>query len=266
MSADPPGWLRPLVEAAGRPGTPTLGRWAMPPGGGRSAAVLVLFAAGPAGPDLLLIERAESLRNHAGQPAFPGGAADPCDDGPAGTALREATEEVGLDPGGVTVLALLPGLYLPPTGFTVTPVIGWWHAPSPVGVADPAEVARVERVPVAELADPANRFRVRHPSGFTGPAFGVRGMTVWGFTAGLIDWLLALGGWARPWNADDIRELPPRALELATRGIPRGWRVPTGDTVPPEPVPPEPPVQPEPVPPVPPEPEPPVPAEDTVAP
>jgi len=266
MSADPPGWLRPLVEAAGRPGPPALGRWAMPPGGGRSAAVLVLFAAGPAGPDLLLIERAESLRNHAGQPAFPGGAADPCDDGPAGTALREATEEVGLDPGGVTVLALLPGLYLPPTGFTVTPVIGWWHAPSPVGVADPAEVARVERVPVAELADPANRFRVRHPSGFTGPAFGVRGMTVWGFTAGLIDWLLALGGWARPWNADDIRELPPRALELATRGIPRGWRVPTGDTAPPEPVPPESPVQPEPVPPVPPEPEPPVPAEDTVAP
>ncbi len=250
MSADPPDWLRPLVEAATRAESEDLGRWAIPPEGGRTAAVLVLFGSGPAGPDLLLIERAESLRTHAGQPAFPGGAADPTDDGPAGTALREAAEEVGLDPAGVTVVALLPELYLPPTGFAVTPVIAWWHDPSEVGVADPVEVARVERVPVAELTDPGNRFRVRHPAGFVGPAFGVRDMTVWGFTAGLIDWVLALGGWARPWDADDVRELPRRALELAARGrtpgrqatdpaiAPPGAPVPADDPVAPyEPVP-----------------------------
>jgi 8-oxo-dGTP pyrophosphatase MutT (NUDIX family) len=227
MSAEVPDWLRPLVEGAGRARSADLGRWAVPPGGARSAAVLVLFADGPAGPDLLLIERSESLRNHAGQPAFPGGAADPTDAGPTGTALREAAEEVGLDPAGVTVVALLPELYLPPTGFAVTPVIAWWHTPSEVRVADPAEVARVERVPVAELAAPANRFGIRHPSGMVGPAFAVRDLTVWGFTAGLIDWLLTLGGWALPWNADDIRELPRRARELASRGRPAGrWAPP----------------------------------------
>jgi len=238
MSAEPPDWLRPLVEAAVRMRSADLGRWAvLPAEGARSAAVLVLLADGPAGPDLLLIERAESLRNHAGQPAFPGGAADPADDGPAGTALREAAEEVGLDPAGVTVVAHLPELYLPPTGFAVTPVVAWWHTPSEVRAADPVEVARVERVPVAELADPANQFRVRHPSGMVGPAFGVRDMTVWGFTAGLIDWLLALGGWARPWNADDVRELPRRALELASRRLPPGWRAGDDRHEPPEPPP-----------------------------
>ncbi len=229
-----PGWLLPLVDAAARARSADLTRWGIaPPEGARAAAVLVLFAAGATGPELLLIERAEALRNHAGQPAFPGGATDPTDDGPAGTALREAVEEVGLDRAGVTVAALLPELYLPPTGFAVTPVIAWWHTLSEVGVADPAEVARVERVPVAELAEPANRFLVHHhPSGYTGPAFRVREMTVWGFTAGLIDWLLALGGWAVPWDTGDVRELPPRAIELATRQPPRDEQAPPAPPAP----------------------------------
>jgi 8-oxo-dGTP pyrophosphatase MutT (NUDIX family) len=243
MSTEPPlgvapDWLRPLVEAATQSRAAEVARWGVPPGGGRSAAVLVLFGEGAAGPDLLLIERSESLRNHAGQPAFPGGAVDPSDSGPVGAALREAVEEVGLDPAGVTVVCLLPELYLPPTGFAVTPVIAWWHAPSEVWAADPGEVARVERVAVSELADPANRFRVRHPSGYTAAAFHVRDMTVWGFTAGLIDWLLALGGWARPWNPDDIRELAPRAAELAMRNRPPASTTPADDPVAPyEPIP-----------------------------
>ena len=251
MSAEPPtpphgqwpDWLQPLVDAAVAARSSDLGRWAAaPPNGARSAAVLVLLAGGSDGPELLLIERSEALRNHAGQPAFPGGAVEPGDADPAATALREAAEEVGLDPAGVTVVALLPRLYLPPTGFAVTPVIAWWHAPSAVRVADPVEVARVERVPVAELADPANRFRISHPSGFVGPAFAVRGMTVWGFTAGLIDWLLMLGGWALPWNADDVRGLPPRAVELANRSRPRFRPEPADDPVAPyEPVTPYPP-------------------------
>jgi hypothetical protein len=66
----------------------------------------------------------------------------------------------------------------------------------------------VHRVPVRELVDPANRVRVRHPSGFAGPAFEVRGMLVWGFTAGVIDTLLDLGGWSQPWNRERYRELP----------------------------------------------------------
>ena len=164
--------------------------------------MLILLADGPAGPEVLLIQRAEQLRKHAGQPAFPGGAADPEDGGPEDTALREAAEEVGLDRAGVRVVALLPELYVAPSGFAVTPVLAWWHAPHPVGVVDPAEVARVERVPVAELVDPANRCRVRHPSGYVGPAFTVRGMIVWGFTGAVLDRLLELAGWARPWDPD----------------------------------------------------------------
>ena len=228
---DLPAWLGPLAAAAGSASAADFLRVGAPPApaaGGRRSAVLILFGEGPAGPDLLLIERSAGLRKHAGQPAFPGGAMDPGDDGPEGTALRESAEEVGLDPAGVRVVALLPELFLPPTGFLVTPVLAWWHRPARVGVVDPAEVARVERVPVAELVDPANRCRVRGPSGYAGPAFTVRGMVVWGFTAAVLDRVLELAGWARPWDPDDIRDLPERALDLARRGVPPGYLGPRG--------------------------------------
>jgi hypothetical protein len=64
-------------------------------------------------------------------------------------------------------------------------------------------------VPLAELADPAHRFRVRHPaSGYVGPAFGVADMVVWGFTAGLLDAILEAAGLARPWDPTDVRPVP----------------------------------------------------------
>ena len=72
---------------------------------------------------------------------------------------------------------------------------------------DPAETAAVARVPLDHLANPANRFRVRHPSGFTGPAFSAPGMLVWGFTAALLNVVLAIGGWEVPWDMTDVREL-----------------------------------------------------------
>ena len=100
-----PAWLRELAAAAETMETsPQL----VPPAtGGRASAVLVLFGDGPGGPDLLLIQRSEELRLHAGQPAFPGGAIDAGDGGPVGAALREAVEEVGLDPSGVDVVGHL---------------------------------------------------------------------------------------------------------------------------------------------------------------
>ena len=179
--------------------------------------MLVLFGEGPHGPDVLLIQRADTLDSHAGQPAFPGGGTDPGDGGPAGTALREAAEEVGVDPAGVRVLAVLPALHIPVSGYDVTPVIAWWHTPCAVFPVDTAEVAAVERVPVAELVDPANRFRVQHSSGFISPAFQVRGMLVWGFTAGLLDTVLELAGWSRPWDRSVVRELPASAYGGAGR-------------------------------------------------
>lgn len=175
--------------------------------------MLALFGEGPEGPDLLLIQRASTMRAHAGQPAFPGGAIDDDDGGPAAAALREAHEEVGLDPAGVAVIATLPPIYLPPSGFTVHTVLGWWHEPCAVAPADPAEVAAVERVPIAELVDPANRGEVTLLPGYTSPAFQVRGLLVWGFTAGLIDKILGFGGWARPWGPGPLFERPTPPYE-----------------------------------------------------
>ena len=84
----------------------------------------------------------------------------------------------------MAVVRTLPDLWLPPSGFIVTPVIGYWERAVPVGSGDPREVARSERIPVADLVDPGNRVTVVHPSGYRGPGFQVADMLVWGFTAG----------------------------------------------------------------------------------
>ncbi|MFI6653593.1 NUDIX hydrolase [Streptomyces sp. NPDC050529] len=207
-----PGWLDPVARAALTIEPQQLSRF-LPPasGAGRQSAVLVLFGEGARGPELLLMERAGSLRSHPGQPSFPGGSLDPADGdqettGPLRAALREAEEETGLDPRGVQIFGVLPRLYIPVSSFVVTPVLGWWRSPSPVGVVDPAETARVFTVPVADLTDPANRVTTRHPSGHCGPAFLVESALVWGFTAGVIDRILHFAGWERPW--DRAKQVP----------------------------------------------------------
>ena len=136
---------------------------------------------------------------------------DPLGDGPLRAALREAEEETGLDPAGVQLFGVLPKLYIPVSGFVVTPVLGWWREPSPVGVVDPNETARVFTVPVADLTDPANRATAMHPSGYKGPAFLVESALVWGFTAGVIDRLLHYSGWERPWDRNKQVPLDWRA-------------------------------------------------------
>jgi 8-oxo-dGTP pyrophosphatase MutT (NUDIX family) len=204
-----PDWLRPLAEKARDIDASDLSRF-LPPddGSGRASAVLIALADTVQGPAVLLIERAADMRTHAGQVAFPGGSLDPTDESLDAAALREANEEVGLDPRTVQVVADLPPIFIPVSGFVVTPVLAWWEHPHEVAPVDRAEVARVALVPIAELADPANRFTVTHPSGWLGPAFDAGGLFVWGFTAGLVDRLLEFGGWAQPWDAAVSRELP----------------------------------------------------------
>ena len=200
-----PAWLRELAVKAGTMRVSPL--LAPPATGGRASAVLVLFGEGPGGPDLLFIQRSAELRLHAGQPAFPGGAIDAGDEGPVAAALREAAEEVGLDPADVDVVGTLPELFIPRTGFRVVPVLAWWREPHAVAPVDAAEVAAVERVSVSELADPATRVMVRGPGGYLSPAFRVKGMLIWGFTAVLVDRLLALAGWERPWDTAKVIDL-----------------------------------------------------------
>lgn len=218
MSAEPwldeavlpalPRWLSGMVAAVRGITPDRLSMFLPPDEGGRRGAVLILFGEGGEGPDVLIIERAADMRSHAGQPAFPGGAVDAADGGPIPAALREAQEETGLDPLGVTVWGTLPDLWLPPSGFVVTPVLAWWSTPSGIAAGDPAEVASVHRVPIATLLDPANRVEVRHPVGYVGPGFDVHGLIVWGFTGGLLSRMFDEAGWTRPWT-------PTRIVDVA---------------------------------------------------
>jgi 8-oxo-dGTP pyrophosphatase MutT (NUDIX family) len=187
-------------------------------GGKRDAAVLVLFS-GPADSpsgglpddaDLLVTVRASTLRHHAGQAAFPGGAADPGDGGPVHTALREANEETGIDTSRLQPVCTLERMFIPPSGFHVVPVLAYSPDPGPVAVVDESETAIVARIPVRAFINPENRimvYRKENTRRFAGPAFLLNEMLVWGFTGQVISAMLDVAGWAKPWNTDDVREL-----------------------------------------------------------
>jgi 8-oxo-dGTP pyrophosphatase MutT (NUDIX family) len=116
--------------------------------------VLVLLTDSADGPAVLLTERAPDLAHYPGQLVFPGGAAEPGDDGPVGTALREAAEETGLDPSSVQILGTLPALALPGSGFLLTPVLAWSGRPVFTGSANLAEVSALATRPLRRRARP----------------------------------------------------------------------------------------------------------------
>lgn len=151
------------------------------------AAVLVPLVNRPEGLQVLLTERAAHLPDHPGQISFPGGRVDPGDPDDTAAALREAQEEIGLDPGRVEVLGQL-ATYETVTGFRVTPVVGWVEPPIAV-TPDPVEVASVFEVPLAFLMDPANQQRQFRMLGevrrdYWAMPFGER--YIWGATAAML--------------------------------------------------------------------------------
>ena len=154
------------------------------------SAVLVPLVYEHEEPDLLLTQRTDRVETHKGQIAFPGGMVDPGDRDRTHTALREAEEETGLAPGVVTILGTLPE-YDIPTGFRVTPVVGWIEPP--VSFApDPFEVAEVFEVPLTHFLDPGNH--ARHSDERNGRrrhyySMPYEGRYIWGATAGMLHML-----------------------------------------------------------------------------
>ena len=181
------------------------------PRGERSAAVLALFTEED-DPYLTFITRAATLRRHAGQIALPGGAVDDTDVDRPHTALREANEEIGLDPSQVTVLGQRPALWVPASRYDVTTVIGSWPGGEELSVMDPAEVDEVHHYRVSELTAPETRIMGRHPSGFHGPSFLLGEHFIWGLTGHLVDWVLDLAGWGREWDHNRILDVPERFM------------------------------------------------------
>ncbi len=180
------------VLARLRPRLLVPGPWPAAQPGERQAAVLVPFVGAAAEPTLLFIRRAEGLDAHAGQVAFPGGNRDPKDAGPVATALREAQEEIGLDPADAEVLGLMPDVLTGTTGYRITGVVGLL-APRAVPRPDGREVAETFTVPLAALADPAVYREERRTVNGTVrwvPYFDVEPHLIWGATGRIVRGLL----------------------------------------------------------------------------
>jgi len=159
------------------------------PAGARvtDAAVMVPLVHRPQGVQLLLTQRTAHLTDHAGQISFPGGRVESYDGSREETALRETEEEIGLKRDRVTLLGRLPEYDLP-SGFRITPVVGWIEPPFDI-TPDPFEVAAVFEAPFEHFLDLARyqrreyHFRGRHRHYMAIPH---EGRYIWGATAGML--------------------------------------------------------------------------------
>ena len=195
----PPAWLRPERLPDGLP----FERPAPPPDARPAAALVLVYPDSDGEAHLVLTQRMEyGTDHHSGEVSLPGGKADPGDADAVATALREAAEEVGLDPvaAGVEVVGRLDALWIPPSNFLVTPIVAV-AARRPAFVADPREVAAIFEAPVAAflpgvepvIIDPDPRGRPLRYG-----AYLVEGRIVWGATAAILGQLGAVLGDAAP--------------------------------------------------------------------
>jgi 8-oxo-dGTP pyrophosphatase MutT (NUDIX family) len=157
------------------------------PAGRIPAAVLLGIVGRAHGPHILLTQRTAHLKDHAGQISLPGGHIEREDAGSVAAALREAREEIALDPRRVQVLGELP-VYDTVTGFRIHPVVGWIEPPLAL-VPDPFEVAEVFEVPLGFALDPANHERDSYERNGERRHYWVlrwQGRYIWGATAGIL--------------------------------------------------------------------------------
>ena len=153
----------------------------------RPAAVLCGVVERPGGLQVILTQRPDTMKEHAGQIAFPGGKIDDGDENAVAAALREAEEEIGMPPKAAEVLGVIDH-YVTGTGFRVDPVVAWID-PDFVARPDPREVDDVFEAPLDFLMDPANL--KRHSGTWGGRtrlyyAIPWRGRYIWGATAGML--------------------------------------------------------------------------------
>lgn len=160
-----------------------------------AAGLLLVFPVGGRA-HIVLTVRADALERHGGQVSLPGGVAEPGETFEQ-AALREAHEEVALDPAGVRVAGALTPLDIPVSGFRLHPIVAIADHRPPLTPAD-GEVARILEIDVAELFEPSHRMAVvreRDGRALTVPAFHVAGAEIWGATAMVLAEFLVLLGW-----------------------------------------------------------------------
>jgi len=164
--------------------------------GAREAAVLVPIVASPRGLELLCFMRSTTVLEHKGEVCFPGGAVEPDDADVVSAALREANEELGIEPRDVDVIGMLDDVLTTVSNYVIVPVVGFIAQPREL-VPDPREVARPILAPLMELARRGSeKLEVRGSDGKTRHVYSYDfgADRIWGATARIIHNLFSLWG------------------------------------------------------------------------